>query len=316
MSKILWVLRGPFGRAFPCVSGHAVLCSVLLGVACSDADDTSNAGTDGPAEMKSSQELEPGGTVDSADAGVAPEVDLNTIVGTITTGIEPLCLEVLRPEACVPPEASIGAQPDAVVEVNLTDSPDRKDGEPNLVINPTDPNNLVVIYASFLPGMILTDEAYNCHAKYSMDRGQTWTLVEPWPPEGTGPFPDCGESVVKVDAHGTFYAGMNNLLNTGDVDTGLDANLDKAVHIVSRSEDGGRTWSVPVETFQIAGVVKSRVDLATGKLYHSVSYGGLFPSAMTVSSDRGDTWAQPVTQPGGQFAVHEPGRRFPATGTG
>lgn len=219
-------------------------------------------------------------------------------------GTGALCLD--DSQACATaPAQPVGRQPDGVLEVQLTNTPDRKEGEPTLAINPTDPNNLVAIYASFLPGVFLGDNVYGCFAQYSMDRGETWTLVEPWPPDGIGPHPDCGESVIEVDADGRFYAGMNNLLNTTDILLGFNANLDKALHVVSSSSDGGRTWSKPVQTYRIPGVIKARVDQVTGKLYHSVSHGGLFPAALTVSSDHGQTWSEPVQQAGNQFAVHD-----------
>jgi hypothetical protein len=286
---------------------NLILGGVLLGAACSSKeDDTTADAPDAAAEPISGDSAPAANDPGAAPAQGAPPIDLNTAASMFLGSMgNTICLA--DEKVCNPPKESKGKKPEnaGILEVNLTNSPDRKDGEPSVAINPKDPNNLVAIYAAFLPGMLLAEEAYNCHVQYSFDRGETWTLVEPWPPEGTGPFPDCGESVIKVDADGTFYAGMNNLLNTTNVDEGGKANLETTVHIVSKSTDGGRTWTTPVQTFLISGVIKSRIDMVTGKLYHTVSSGSLFPAAMTISDDHGETWADPVQQPGNQYAVHD-----------
>jgi hypothetical protein len=97
---------------------------------------------------------------------------------------------------------------------------------------------------------------------------------------------------VAVDAHGTFYI-LNNQVS-GNV---ADDLVNKVV--VSRSTDGGRTWSSPVKTpLLLSGAPKLRVDAATGKIY---AVGGAkfeYPSAVSVSSDGGRTWSTPRVIPG------------------
>jgi hypothetical protein len=274
---------------------NLLLGGMLLSTACS-SESSDDREEDPPSDEQTARPPDDEMPSAGGEATPPPAFPLDT------TGIA-ICFDSVA--VCTPPGEPTGEQPEGVLEVNLTDTPDRKDGEPTVAVNPRDPDNLVAIYAHFEPGNLLSNQAYGCALQYSMDRGETWTLVEPWPPEGTGPLPDCGESVIEVDADGTFYAGMNNLFNSSDIDA-ASAGVDMAPHIVSSSRDGGRTWSTPVAApYKIPGVIKARVDQVTGKLYHTVSPDFLFPLAITVSSDQGLTWSEPVLQPGAQYAVHD-----------
>jgi hypothetical protein len=209
-------------------------------------------------------------------------------------------------DACKKPEGPVGEQPEGILEVQLTNTPDRKEGEPTVAIHPQNPNNLVVMYASFDPKALLSETSYRCYVQYSMDRGKTWTLVQPWPPEGfIESLPDCGESVVRVGPDGTFYAGLNTMLSSPDFIKAFDANFGKNMHAVSSSRDGGRTWSKAVITHKISAIIKARVDQVTGKLYHWVSTDWMFPQSVTVSGDEGLTWTDAIDVPGAQFAVHD-----------
>lgn len=277
--------------------------SLLLGgvliVGCSSDDKDTRQGKHPPSEDRTNS----GGAAGSMSMPPPPP-DLLTELGKMldATGFM-VCFA--GGDACTPPTKAAAEKPDEVIELQITDTPERKEGEPSIAINPKNPNNLVMIYADFAPGRVLGEDAYNCQLEYSMDRGLTWTRVKPWPPAGTEPFPDCGESVIEVDADGTFYAGMNILYNSNSSEEGLAPNTDQAPHAVSKSTDGGRTWTKPVVTYKISGVIKARVDQVTGKLYHAVSEGGLFPGALTVSSDKGETWSKPVALPGMEYAVHD-----------
>ena len=113
-----------------------------------------------------------------------------------------------------------------------------------------------------------------------------------------GDRPQCGEPNVAVDADGTFYI-LNNQLGPDSA-----TNLTNQV-VVSRSVDGGRTWSGPVKTpLLLSGAPKLRVDVATGKVY---AVGGMlfqYPSGVSVSADGGQTWGPPRQIPGPTDPAH------------
>lgn len=190
-----------------------------------------------------------------------------------------------------------------ILEINMTNTPDFKEGQPAVAINPKNPKNLVFTSTIFLPhpGLYPTGECFLAH---SQDQGQTWTRV-PWP---LGDRPQCGEPNVAVDAKGTFYI-LNNQVGPDST-----ANETNSV-VVSRSLDGGRTWSGPVKTpLVLSGAPKLRVDAATGKVY---AVGGLewqYPSAVSVSADRGQTWGPSRVIPGPRPCVVVSPQRPPACG--
>src|SRR5215510_2431658 len=114
---------------------NLALAGVLLTAACADGSDK-----DGD-----KREERPSDDESSASGAMAGQSN-----DSASTASAPLCFDTSQP--CMPPEESAGEQPDDVLEVNLTETAGRKDGEPSISINPKDPNNIVAIYASFLPG--------------------------------------------------------------------------------------------------------------------------------------------------------------------
>jgi hypothetical protein len=152
-------------------------------------------------------------------------------------------------------------------------------GEPQLAVNPDDPNNLV--YAQFGRG----NGGYNepVDIMYSLDGGRTW--------KDSG-VPSASDPAVGVDRNGTFYWAAVAFPNLQP--------LTQARY----SNDGGATWSAPVTFAPPANVGWDRfwisADSSTGTVY--ISYhqyqlaGGPAPPAtrfVVASHDGGKTWGTP-----------------------
>ncbi|MER5198684.1 sialidase family protein [Streptomyces sp. NPDC002755] len=177
----------------------------------------------------------------------------------------------------------------AVHEVDVTGLPATKEGQPTVAVNPRDPDNLVFVATVFPPSPGLEPVDGGCFLAYSNDKGDTWTRV-PWPLGDAAP--KCGEPSVAFDAKGTVYVDNNQ------VSSGLEANLLNH-NQVSRSTDGGRTWTAPVTTpLLLGGAPKMRVDGATGNVYAVAGKVWEYPSAVSVSADGGSTFSPPRVIPG------------------
>jgi hypothetical protein len=80
--------------------------------------------------------------------------------------------------------------------------------------------------------------------------------------------------------------------------SGLEANLLNH-NQVSRSSDGGRSWTGPVITPLLrGGAPKLRVDVATGKVYAVAGEKWEYPSAISVSADGARSFSEPRVIPG------------------
>lgn len=167
-------------------------------------------------------------------------------------------------------------------EIDMTQSNGTREGQPVVAVNPLNPDNIVYVTTRFYPLPSL-EPVGGCFLAYTFDRGRTWTNITASYPLGIAP--KCGEPQVSVDANGTFYI-LNN-----QVFSGLEANM--AAHPqVSKSTDGGRTWTDPsVTPLYMQGAPKLRIDIATGKIYANGASSWEYPAAVSVSSDGGETWA-------------------------
>ncbi|MER5792489.1 sialidase family protein [Streptomyces sp. NPDC001980] len=180
-----------------------------------------------------------------------------------------------------------------ILETDVTSLPDTREGQSVLAVNPRNPDNLVFTSTVFpdSPGL---EPVGACFVAFSFDRGRTWHRSS-WP---MGDRPQCGEPEVTTDADGIFYISNNQI--------GPDRYTTYTNHnVVSKSVDGGRTWTGPVQTpLVLGGAPKLRVDQATGKVYAVASHTAFeYPSAISVSDDQGETWSDPSTIPGPQPCV-------------
>lgn len=170
----------------------------------------------------------------------------------------------------------------SIREMDMTQSNGTREGQPVVAVNPRNPNNLVYVTTRFYPLPSL-EPIGGCFLAYTFDRGRTWTNITADYPLGTAPM--CGEPQVFPDANGTFYILNNQVF--------FDLADNMASHPqLSKSTDGGKTWSVPsVTPLYMQGATKLRIDLATGKVYANGASSWEYPAAVSVSSDGGETWA-------------------------
>lgn len=193
-------------------------------------------------------------------------------------------------------------------EVNVTNSQERTNGQPVIAVHPANPDNLVFVSTAH------TTENGNlnrlaCFAAFSQDGGESWSEV-PWP---YGNRPYCGDPYLAVDPDGTFFIAYNRLGCPSDPEAPLSTRCAQGPgHVgVSRSTDGGRNWSAPVDTdVARATTPRLRVDSANGHVYVSGGVGTRpSPHGISVSEDHGLTWQPTMPFPpqpfGNQMAVHD-----------
>jgi hypothetical protein len=198
-----------------------------------------------------------------------------------------------------------GSSGGRILEVNVKNNPARMHGQPQIAIDPKHLNDLV--FMSTADDLSVTDTTdpnfYKCFLAYSNNSGATWTQV-------AFPYGDavgCGNPQLAVDSQGYCYVDYNLLGGTAPVAEG-----------VTRSLDGGRTWSAPVATpLGLSDGPRLVVDSATDYLY---AEGAPVPGgtgvgnlpAISVSKDHGLTWSAAQSLPaaawqgfGNQVAVHD-----------
>lgn len=204
--------------------------------------------------------------------------------------------------------SSAAGSSEGILEVNVTNDPTREHGQPVVIANPRDPNNLVLLSIAHHPQEPQSPDRWRCLAAFSTDRGATWTQAA-WP---LGDQPMCGDPYLDVDREGRFFLAFNRLGCAAAPGTGTTSGCPGATsHVgVSRSLDGGRTWSPPVNTTATIGTTpRLRVDFATGHVYAVGGDGQISPHAVSVSSDHGLTFAPRAPLPpqafGNQIAVYD-----------
>lgn len=206
-------------------------------------------------------------------------------------------------------------------ELDLTKDLKNRYGEPQIAANPKNPKNLV--YAALTMGL-----TYACqHAKrpecqavdtafapqpkglidnkpgfshvsvfMSFDLGKTWKKSGDVPafPPGHSALVERGDPLLTVGPDGTFYLGWDDI-RFGNLDGTIIAAGGIAV---SKSTNGGRSWSKPVLTGTPVDRPIFAVDDSTGMIYEA-STGQLG------SPSKGDPKLPPIpiTAPGDRWLV-------------
>jgi hypothetical protein len=228
-----------------------------------------------------------------------------------------------------------GLQPSVV---NVTDNPTFIYGEPEIAVNPKNPNNLVYVataledtpncqvntanpnhnlcqntLTSFGPqptGLVEDVPGFSPNAIYtSFDGGKTWKDIPV--PVFTSPFAGAGflyggDPGITATPDGAFYLSEDviNFQATGFI-------LKDGGVAVSKSTDGGRTWSTPVLTGTAGDRPFITSDASTGTVYEesgelTLGAGSTanpnapnmgLPGRYLVASTDGEHWATPVCTP-------------------
>jgi hypothetical protein len=209
-----------------------------------------------------------------------------------------------------------GAASPAPYQINVQKDPYWNGGEPEIAVNPRDPNNIVMVWAAMkisrthtgpvdgvaIPGAIaqftplMGPNGTSCQMAVSFDRGRSWIGTRfPF-----GDQPSCGDPMVVTDRAGNFYVSFDSM---GDYTLPQRYSYSAVDYtIVARSSDGGRSWSQPTDTRTFVDRPFTRVDAATGWVWvHSGGFGT--PRKLTYSKDQARTWSPPVEVPGSHFAV-------------
>jgi hypothetical protein len=253
----------------------------------------------------------------------------------------------------------------APTQVNVSNDNSLRYGEPDIAVNPNNPNNLVY-------NVLTSQYTYQCLAAHdpnctmfsvgnptgqcnvpgflstrvfvTSNRGRSWSKVNfsaipelrtqaggnPLPGEAADPsgfhsdLLSQGDPMVTVTADGTFYIGWD-AMHLGFINVpgfGQVCALPDGGIAVSKSTDGGRTWSTPVLTGTGVDRPWMVTDLSTGRVYEASSgfvdssmstgnpalplFGNGISDRWVVSSPDGLHWTSPEQFGGGPGCTTNP----------
>jgi hypothetical protein len=170
-----------------------------------------------------------------------------------------------QPANAVPPSSGI--------EVQITSNPAGfSSGEPEIAINPTNPDNLFIDHATFavppgggVPPLFSAPPAHSCGGYVSTDRGVSWQpgylpftpQANPLPPHLVAWPSQCEDGIAAFGPDGTLYAGGDSTIgeqvasfsppcppnSASSPETGGLCLKLPGDDPFARSTDGGKTWT-------------------------------------------------------------------------
>jgi hypothetical protein len=168
--------------------------------------------------------------------------------------------------------AANAVPPGSSIQVQVTSNPTGfSSGEPEIAINPTNPDNLYIDYATFpvppgggTPPLFTPAPEHSCGGYASMDRGATWQAaflpftpqVNPFGPPDQAFSSECEDGIAAFGPGGTLYGGGDTTIGfqvagTPPCPAGSAASPATGGLCLSlpgddpfaRSTDGGMTWT-------------------------------------------------------------------------
>ena len=187
-----------------------------------------------------------------------------------------------------------------------------RSGEPEIVVNPTNPNDIAMVYAQTMltyanhnfsfaggfPSALTTAPAFiACGLATSTNGGRSWVQAgQPFPTISLDAT-DCGDPMLAVAPDGTLYVGSDVLQPpfSDPMTNGIG---------IAKSTNWGQTWSKRVFTGNPVDRPWLKRDASTGSLFQAsgLQNGG---RNVVASHDGGATWTAPeplgsTALPGGE----------------
>jgi hypothetical protein len=177
-----------------------------------------------------------------------------------------------------------------------------RSGEPEIVVNPTNPNDIAMVYAQTMltyanhnftfsggtPSALFTAPAFiACGVATSTNGGRSWVQAgQPFPTISLDAT-DCGDPTLAVTPNGTLYLASDVLQPpfTKPATNGIGFVM---------STDWGKSWSTRVFTGNPVDRPWLKLDASTGALYQASGLFGTNAGRQVVAShDAGATWGPP-----------------------